>query len=77
MAEKAKGPIDPTQSFLGKEVIIMQGTGGESTSYFTGKVKRIAHDLKRRPISIVLDSGTVVPYDPSVTSVSIISAGSN
>lgn len=37
----------PPKSLVGQDVLVRQGDGGESSSYFQGKVKRIGVDKKK------------------------------
>lgn len=68
-----EGQLLASENLLpGKKVAIMQGTGGESSSYFMGEVEEVLSDAKGNPNAIKLKDARVIPFNPNITSVSII-----
>jgi hypothetical protein len=61
----------------GQQVFVRQGDGGESSSYFSGKITGVTTNKEGILTNIQLDDKTTIPYDSSITTISLISANSN
>jgi hypothetical protein len=67
------GDILASETLLpGKEVFVRQGTGGESSQYYSGEVKEVLSDARGNPSAILLTDGTEVPFHPNITHISLI-----
>lgn len=66
--------IDPFTFYEGQQVIIMQGSGGESTSYLFGKVRTILSPTKACPYHRVLLEGSreLIPLLEGISNMTIL-----
>lgn len=69
-----KKSADFLDNYSGRQVVIRQGSGSESTDYYTGRVTDISHPLngEKSPPSIHLDSGRTVPFNIDITSIDFL-----